>query len=631
MTRLRQTITNFSSGEISPELLARGDIAAYENGASRLRNVTILPTGGVTRRAGLRYLATVPAFGRLIPFEFPQQSGGLLVISNMRIDIFINGVYLNFISGPWTLSQLSQLTWTQSSDQLIIMHPDVSPRRLVRVNATTYTLNEIVWTIENNVTLQPYFKYANQSVTVTPSATSGSITVTASAGVFTSGLVGGRMRIGGREISVTAVASATSLTATTIQNLITNAPTTNWQEPAFSASRGYPITACFHQERLVFGGSRDIPNRIYMSQIGDIWNFNKNTGIDTDAIEFGIVSDNANSIRGMVSGQHLQVFTNSAEYMISGDPMTPSRVQIRRQTRVGSMTGRYIPPQTVEGSVLFMARNGQELRRFSYKDSDLTYTSNDIGLLARHMLINPIDQTYDFRRRILYVLRSDGRIATLTTNPSEDINAWSLYETNGIIHSIAISADEIIVLTQRGSQFFLERFDESVRSDASITLTNGTAQTTWTGLSHLNGQTVSIVADGVIRANQTISGGTLTISPAANTIEVGLAYRHIVEPLPPSITGNIGDSKAVRLVEATFRLQSTSALRLDVGRGARNIPLLSGQNAILSTSAPLNLGDISVSAFGWHTDMTKPLWLIDQDFPVPFTLLGVKTEIKRND
>ena len=631
MTRLRQTITNFTSGEISPDLLARGDTEAYSNGASRLRNVIIQPTGGVTRRAGMRYLSTLVGQARLIPFEFPQQSGGMVVLTNGRLDVYLNGVYLGFLSAPWSAAQLSQITWAQSSDTLLLMHPDVSPRRLMRVNATTYTLNEWAYTVDNGVILQPYYKHVDPAVTLTPSATSGNITVTASAGVFWAALTGTRYRIGTREILVTGVNSPTNLNATVIQTLISTAPTTNWQEQAFSVVRGYPTTACFHQERLVIGGSRDIPNRIWMSQPTDPWNFRTGTGLDYESIEFNIVSDQANTVRGLFSGRHLQVFTSGAEYMISGEPMTPANVQIRRQTRIGSMTTRYMPPVAVEGAAMFMARNGTELREFVFADTEQAYEASDVALLAKHMLQNPVDQAYDSRRRILYVVRGDGRVAALTINRREQVNAWTLFETTGSVISLAFTGDELYAVTQRGAAFYLERFDDSIRTDSGITATSGTAQTTWSGLSHLNGSSVSVVADGVMRSNATVSSGSITISPAATSVEIGLPYRHIVEPLPPSLSGDIGNSKAIRMVEASFRLRNTSSLRLDVGRGVRSIPLIAGQSAILPSTTPLAVGDISVSSFGWHTDMTKPLWLIDQDHPLPFTLLGVKTELKRND
>lgn len=46
-----------------------------------LRNVFIQPTGGVTRRAGLRYVDTAPASGRMISFEFNTEQTYLLVLT----------------------------------------------------------------------------------------------------------------------------------------------------------------------------------------------------------------------------------------------------------------------------------------------------------------------------------------------------------------------------------------------------------------------------------------------------------------------------------------------------------------------------------------------------------------------
>ena len=70
MPRLTTHKTSFTSGEISPRLLGRGDLTAYENGAAKMRNVFIHPTGGVTRRKGLRYADTARGDGRLVSFEF---------------------------------------------------------------------------------------------------------------------------------------------------------------------------------------------------------------------------------------------------------------------------------------------------------------------------------------------------------------------------------------------------------------------------------------------------------------------------------------------------------------------------------------------------------------------------------
>ena len=51
MNNLGSVKTNFTAGQVSPNLLGRGDLKIYENGARRLENVIIHPTGGVSRPA----------------------------------------------------------------------------------------------------------------------------------------------------------------------------------------------------------------------------------------------------------------------------------------------------------------------------------------------------------------------------------------------------------------------------------------------------------------------------------------------------------------------------------------------------------------------------------------------------
>jgi hypothetical protein len=627
MTRLKQTQTNFTAGEVSPDLLGRGDLRAYENGANRLRNVVIQPTGGVTRRAGLRYVATAPGNGRLIAFEFATNQTALLVLSDVRMDVYVNNVFVTNLVTPWVTSAIPQVTWTQSADTLLLAHPDLPPMRLTRSSAGVWSLNVFSFSVNGTLISQPYFKYADQAVTVTPSATTGSITITASAAVFTNSMVNTRLRINDREVLITAFTTATQITGTCLQALTGTTATQNWKEQAFSPLRGYPVSFAFHQDRLVIGGSRSLPNRLWMSRSGDLFNFELGTGIDDDAIEFGIFSDEVNAIRGLFSGRHLQVFTSGAEWMVTGNPLTPVSVQITRQTRVGSPTARHVPPIDVDGATLFVNKNGQELREFVYTDVEQAYQSTDLSLLSRHIISNPVDQDFDQRRRLLVLVRGDGRFATLTVYRPEQVAAWTLHETDGTVISVSVAGDTTYFLVQRGSAFLIERMDDSVLLDSSVTATSGTAQTVWTGLTHLNGRTVRVIADGNLHPDRVVSGGQITLAAPATFIQVGLSYTHIIEPLPLANTGVGGEGRNVRPISFLLRLSGTRALTFDAGRGLRALELALGQ---VIPALPVSR-DIKIAAYGWVRDFLSPLWRIEQSQPLPFTLLSVTTELKINE
>ena len=118
---------------------------------------------------------------------------------------------------------------------------------------------------------------------------------------------------------------------------------------------------------------------------------------------------------------------------------------------------------------------------------------------------------------------------------------------------------------------------------------------------------------------------------AANSIVVGLPFAHQIEPLPPNAVGSDGAGRSARLVEAQYRLQNTFALRLDIGMGLRDMSLRRNLNQTTIGSAPPRFdGDLTVRGIGWAKDLTRPLWRIEGDAPLPFTLLAVSAVININ-
>ena len=632
MPRERQIKTTFTAGEVSGDLLGRGDLRAYENGAAKLRNVFIEPTGGVTRRAGLRHVDIVPGDGRLVAFEFNTDQTYLLVFTHLRCDIYANGVKQAQIVTPYTDMQVKQIVWTQSADTLLIVHPDVPPKKLTRGAGGVWAIDNWEFYTKDNIVRQPYYKFARADITITPSATTGMINLVSSADAFLPEHAGMRFRLYNKEIIINTVSSPTTASASVIETLPFVTPTVDWQEPAFSTLRGYPVSVAFHQDRLVLGGSRELPNRLWFSCSGDLYNFNLGTGLDDEAIEFGILSDQVNAIRGLFSGRHLQVFTSGAEWMVTGDPLTPSNVQIKRQTRVGSITNRYVPPVDVDGATLFAARNNQEIRQFIFTDIENAYQAVDVSLLSRHIIDTPVDQDFDQKRRLLFLIRADGKFATLTMYRAEQVSAWTLHDTAGHALSVAIVGDVVYMLVERNGIYRIERIDDAVQTDAAYTGEVTLEVSHWEALDHLNGLDAVCVADGRVKGETRVNHGAVTLNAPAHILQIGLSFTHIIEPLPPAIISSGGSARSVRMIEAVFRVKDTAALRVDVGRGLQDVELKKlGRDPILDVRAETVTADIKLRAFGWHRDGTKPLWRIEQDMPLSFALLAVNIEIITND
>jgi hypothetical protein len=624
------TKTNFTAGELSLDMLGRGDLSAYANGAKRLRNVFIAPVGGVSRRAGLRHVDVARGPGRLIAFEFNTEQSYLLVVTAYHIDVYADGVKVADFAAPWSGAQIGQLRWSQTADTLLVVHPDVAPRKITRTSHVAWTIAEWSFYQKDGAVYQPTHKFAADEVTVQPSATSGTVTLTASAAVFQAAHVGARFRLKQKEVVITAVASASQATASVSQTLVDTAATTDWEEPALSPLRGWPVSVCFHQDRLVIGGSRDLPNRLWLSKSSDLFNFDLGEGLDDEAIEFALLSDQVNAIRAVFSGRHLQVFTSGAEWMVSGDPLTPGNIQLLRQTRVGSPVDRQVPPRDVDGATLYVSRNGRDLREFLYADVEQAYQSADIAMLAKHMMVAPVDQDYDPGRRLFHVVMGDGTLGTVTVYRTEKVTAWTKHETQGGFRSVAAVEGEVYVLVERFGVTMIERFDDGLALDSAMTGTADTAKVRWSGLAHLEGQTVRILADGGALEEAVVSDGAVTLREPAREVQVGLAYAHEIEPLPPVVqsASGAGPGSVVRLVRARFRLLDAKALHLDTGKGLTAIPFRRFGRHQFDAAPPAFSGDVQIRAIGWRRDAFQPLWRIVQDVPLPCTILAVATEMK---
>jgi hypothetical protein len=197
MARFVDFQTNFSTGELDPLLRARVDIQQYENALAKATNVVIQPQGGMRRRAGSKHILELPnsstssgANGvRLIPFEFSVDDSYMLCFVAERMYVIKNGSVISNINGSGnnyltisglTGAMLSSICWTQSADTLIVVHPDLPPTRIVRGGTdATWTASSIVFDSipRYAFTLQEFTPQG----TITPSAVSGNITITASA------------------------------------------------------------------------------------------------------------------------------------------------------------------------------------------------------------------------------------------------------------------------------------------------------------------------------------------------------------------------------------------------------------------------------------------------------------------
>jgi hypothetical protein len=272
------------------------------------------------------------------------------------------------------------------------------------------------------------------------------------------------------------------------------------------------------------------------------------------------------------------------------------------------------------------------LREFLFVDTEQAYQAADLALLAQHLVRNPVDQAFDQKRRLFLIVNEDGSLATIAIYRNADIAAWSLQETDGRVLSVAVVGDETMLLVDRSGSIRIERLDDELMVDAGVRPSQSPPALVWTGLGHLEGREVALVADGLVLERRVVSGGQVVLDSPASELMVGLPYTHVIEPMPATFGGaRVGGQDPVyRPVRICVRLFETQSLRIDTGEGLREMPLHTIGGGPKDRSPAPFTGDRALRALGWRRGADRPPWRVEQDTPLPCALLSATTEVKVN-
>lgn len=645
MGRTRIEQTSFAGGELSPALYGRVDLPTYGAGAAKLSNVIVLPQGGVRRRPGLAYVDTTtgnqPA--RLVPFSFNDEQSYLLVFTPGQMAVYADDMKVATLAGE-ALADLSAdviaaMDWTQSSDVLILVHPDMAPLEISRIDESTWQGKTI--TLKNI----PTYAYgditqANPAANLTPSAVTGSITLTASAGVFTADHVGQLVDMAGGQVFIKAFISTTKVQGDVrIELADTGAAISgNWTletgyEPVISPARGWPRTVTFFQGRLVFAGLKNRPQTMLMSRVGDFYNLDPGTAGDADGVDITIDDDRVNAIGHVFPGRSLQLFTSGGEFTVTtsdgvGQVLTPQNVVIERASFHGSNRVR---PVSVDGATLFVEGSGTVIRQFVYDQTEQAFSSEDITLMSAHLLTGIVSMglrntTAADGANFLYAVNTDGTVGVLNTLRSQSLQAWSQFTTQGAFEGVAVVERVVYFLVRRTvagqSVHFIERLDEAYLMDSALKKSSTTPATAWGGFDHLEGLTLAVHGDGYNEPEAVVSAGTITSLDAVRSLEAGLGFLCQVQTLPLEPPYGLGKNK--RLISAALLLKGCGPLRVTGGMVSTTPSFTHFGQGVLDASAAGFSGWLTVYLGGVGRQVQVA---VSQPVPAPFELLSAVFEL----
>ena len=588
MPRTTLSLNSFVSGEFSPRMDGRVDFDKYFSATKTLQNFLVSPQGSASRRVGTKFIAEVKDSTkktRLIPFEFSTTQTYVLEFGDQYMRVFkdkgqvLSGGSAFEISTPYLEAELFDIKFAQSADVLYLCHPNHDVRKLSRTGHTNWTL-------------------ATVSFSGSPS-------------------------------------------------------------PGLSGANNRPSCVSFFEQRLVFANTNNNPQSLWFSKSGDYENFTTGTNA-ADAMIYTIASNQVNAIQYLKAVRTLIVGTSGGEFTVSADgtdaAITPTNIAIKRQSSFGSSTVDAIPAGS---AVLFLQKARRKIRELQYNFDSDGYTAPDLTILNEAITKSGINQMA-FQQEpdsIIWCVRDDGVLVGLTYQRAENVTAWHRHifggvfgNGNAVCESVAsvsgtLTEDDFYVIVKRTINGATKRYVEVFASfdfdetdatsfrflDSHLTY-SGSATNTLTGLSHLEGQTVSILGDGSAHPDVTVSSGSVTLNRSVTSACVGLSYDSILQTM--RIEGGAAEGtsqgKVKRISKVVLRLFETVGVK--VGPSLNDLELIPFRTTSSTMSAPVETFLAGDKEIEFRDDYNSDGFIfVKQDQPLPCTVLAIYPTVVTSD
>jgi hypothetical protein len=454
--------------------------------------------------------------------------------------------------------------------------------------------------------------------------------------------------------------SSTSVTADVIdrlpwQTVGSGAASTRWAFGEWSSVEGWPSDVAFFRERLWWGRKQ----QVWGSVSADFTDYSPKIygQVTADmAITVTLVSGKINDVQWLAADKDLVAGTAGGEFAIgeltNGEPLGPANKRSRVMSTFGS---RAIPPIKNVEALLFIQRSGLKARETYFDFGSDGYKSSDTTVLAEHITASGITQMAFAADpdQVVWCTRADGTLLGFTWNNEQAVRGWHRHPIggSGVVESIAVmpaaegDRSELWMVVKRTIGGVTKRYVEYLERpyrigdsqasqfyvDSGLTYT-GSATTTISGLSHLEGQTVSVLVNGAPHPNVVVASGTITLQIAATTAQVGLPCpaRYRSMRLEAGAQDGTSQGKTKRIHKCVLRLLYTGGGKYGaLNGGPMDYLLLRSSTAAMDQPAPLFTGDKVVPwPDGYNTDAYVG-FEIDQ--PVNAVLVAVMPQIVTQD
>lgn len=472
---------------------------------------------------------------------------------------------------------------------------------------------------------------------------------------------------------ITAYTSATQATADVMVDtanglfqlpfdVVGSGKTTNrWQLGAWSGTTEYPASVTFYLSRLFFAGKQRLWGSVpddFENMAGDF--FGEITA--DNAIWRRVAAEDVNDIQWIIGSDKLIIGTGGGEFVAgaisTSSAMGPQNFEIQRQSK---KRVRGVQPVAVGTSICYVQRAGRKLLSLNYAIESDRFKSTDLAVLAERITrTGIIAMAYQGEPySIVWCVLSDGKLLGFTYDQDQEVTGWHRHPIggNGFVEDVNVipspdgSREEVWIVVRRTINAQTHRYVEYLERpwegpdedgtggdlqadafyvDAGLTY-SGVPVTHISGLDHLEGMVVDILADGAVQPSKTVASGAITLDRAASKVQAGLKApaRLVTMRLEAGSQDGTSQGKTKRIHAAKVRFLET--LGGTVGQYGGRMDDISLRNPAtpMNSPPPIASGDQDVDFPGDYDSDCRIE--IRQDQPLPMTVAAIMPRLRTYD
>lgn len=626
---------------------------------------------------------------RLIPFVFSSSDTMVLEFGEKYVRVITRGGFVPKAAGsseklvittPYTAADVKSLHYAQSGDVLTLVHPNYPPKELRRYGAYDWRLVDVdfaaplpapaglsgsyycgdenakdaekkAYTIRYRVTA---LKSSDEGDKEGPASSTlevvGNVYLSSSRVSITWNAVTGaeRYRVYKTYSGVYGYIGETEGTSFVDNNIGADTSVTPPRYEAPFSEGDYPGAVSYFEQRRIFAGTDKRPQFVWMTRPGTESDMHYTLPSQKDnRIKFRIAALQASRIRHIVPLSSLILMTTGAEFRVTtanDDTLTPSSVGVKPQSYVGASN---VSPVLVNSSIVYAAERGGHMWELGYNWQASGFVTGDMCLRAAHLFDTKEVQDIALAKApypIIWCVSSDGTLLGCTYVPEQGVGAWHRHDTkDGAFESVACVAEgdedilyAVIRRTVNGKTVrYIERMHEreglplekSFFVDAGVEDNYATPQSFTAGLQHLEGETVSILADGKVMPPTVVKNGRVDFPDKATHVIVGLPIEADIKTLPVALQtqdGGYAQGANKNVTREYIRVYRSSGIK--VGATFENLYLVKPRTFEPYGLPPaLKSEELEV--------MLGPKWAdsgavcIRQDNPLPLMICGLTSDI----